>query len=218
MGNIHDSNPENANKITKVEDLLQATLSDAALQRVRVSQTSGNSALYPRQGVGSILVSILGERIRLEVLILSTSGLSTEYISASAVGQRVANNGTPPVLRDCHGDRAGESGGFGVLVADGGTDTKEPFHGGGIRGTNRDAVCDHLTCCHSSSGISFVGVHDARHRDVPAEEFLIGKRDDELGTGALSQTSRGGIIGPSLNELRGRIGRWRQRDSRQTGS
>lgn len=145
MGNIHDSNPEIADKVTKAEDLFQATTSDAALQWVSVSQASGNNTLYPGQGVGSILVSILGVRIRLEVFIVSTSGLSTEYVSASAIGQRVANNRTPLVLRDCHGDRAGEGSSFGVLVADGGSDTKEPFDGGGIRGANRDAVCDHLT-------------------------------------------------------------------------
>lgn len=78
------------------------------------------------------------------MFILSTSGLSAEDVSASAVGQRVANNRTPLVLGDCHRDRAGESSSFGVLVADGGTDTKESFDGGGIRGTNGDAVCDHL--------------------------------------------------------------------------
>jgi hypothetical protein len=123
VGNIHGSNPENADEVTEVEDLFQATISDAALQRVSVSQASGNNTLYPRQGVGTILVSILGERIRLEVFILSTSRLSAEYVSASAVSQRIANNRPPLVLRDCHGDRAGESSSFGVLVADGGTDT-----------------------------------------------------------------------------------------------
>jgi hypothetical protein len=54
--------------------------------------------------------------------------------AAMASGQMVANsisvaqsfsNSTPSVLRDSHGNRAGESSRFGVLVGDGGADCQE---------------------------------------------------------------------------------------------
>lgn len=157
----------------------------AAIQRVTISQTSCHHAFHPGQGILAIGIGILGERISLEILILSTPRPSTENVSPLAIGQWVTNNRTPSVVRDRHRHRPSESGSLRPLVVDACAQLEKFFDCCRELLLDRDAVRDHLALCHGDGGVGFVRVGDGGHWDVPAKKLFIGQRDDQLDIVAL---------------------------------
>lgn len=191
--------------------LFQLTLSIAHLQRVLITQASGDHTLHPIQ-LGLLVGNALSvERISLEVLILTLARSTAENISPAAVGQGVANNGTPLVLGDRHGSRAGKRVGNGILVVDTGANLEPLLDSSSERHADADAVGNTLTGGNGNSCGSSVGVSDGGHGDIPAKEFLVGERDDELGITALLKT--GEAVG--LEGAREVIGRGLELDTIQ---